>query len=102
VTPGQGSSLRALGSVLRSRVVQGGLVAVLLIFAGHFAGFTYIRPAAQALSGISSDRFAVLLLVFGVAGLVGTIVSGPLADRTPRAGVRCSPPSSVSGCSCWS
>lgn len=87
VAPGPGSGLRALASVLRARVVQGGLVAVLLIFGGHFAGFTYLRPAALALSAISPDGFAVLLLVFGLAGLVGTLVSGPLADRTPRTGV---------------
>ena len=78
---------RGLRSVLGSRVVLGGLLAVLLVFGGHFAGFTYIRPAAQSLSGIDADAFALLLLVFGVAGLLGTVASGPLADRVPRVGV---------------
>jgi DHA1 family purine ribonucleoside efflux pump-like MFS transporter len=80
-------ALRALGSVLRSGVALAGLAAVLLIFGGHFTGFTYVRIAAQSLSGIDSGGFAMLLLVFGVAGLAGTVLSGPLADRAPRVGM---------------
>jgi predicted MFS family arabinose efflux permease len=87
VRPAAGSGLRALGSVLRSGVVLIGLLAILLIFSGHFSGFTYIRPASQGLSGIDDGGFAVLLLVFGVANLIGTSVSGPVADRVPRLGV---------------
>jgi predicted MFS family arabinose efflux permease len=87
VSPGTGSGLRALGSVLRSVVVLVGLLAVLLIFAGHFIGFTYVRVAAHSLSGIDSGGFAVLLLVFGVAGLAGTVLAGPVADHAPQAGV---------------
>ena len=86
VAAGSTSGLRALGAVLRSRVALAGLVAVLLVFAGHFTGFTYVRVAAQNLSGIDSSGFAVLLLVFGLAGLVGTLLAGPVADRAPGAG----------------
>jgi len=86
VTPTGASGLRALGSVVRSRVVLAGLVAILLIFGGHFSGFTYIRPAAERMSGIDAGGFAVLLLVFGVANFLGTALAGPLADRSPRTG----------------
>jgi predicted MFS family arabinose efflux permease len=77
----------ALGTVLRSRVVLVGLLAVLLVFGGHFSGFTYIRPAAQSLSGIGNGGIALLLLVFGATGILGTVLSGPLADRAPRVGL---------------
>lgn len=87
VEPGAASGLGALASMLRSRVVLVGLLAILLVFGGHFGGFTYIRPAVQDLSGVGADRFAVLLLVFGVAGLLGTALSGPLADGVPRGGL---------------
>ena len=86
VTPTGANGLRALGSVLRSGVVVAGLFAILLIFSGHFSGFTYIRPAAESLSGIDAGGFAVLLLVFGVANFLGTALAGPLADRAPRVG----------------
>ncbi|MFG1602650.1 MFS transporter [Actinoplanes sp. NPDC049265] len=87
VKPTAVSGLHALGSVIRSGIVVGGSLAILLIFSGHFSGFTYIRDAAQGMSGISGGGFAVLLLVFGLANFVGTAASGPLADRVPRAGV---------------
>ena len=87
VTPAPGSGLRALGSTLRSGVVLVGLFAIVLIFGGHFSGFTYIRSAAESVSGIDADGFALLLLVFGIANFLGTVVSGPLADRALRAGV---------------
>jgi DHA1 family purine ribonucleoside efflux pump-like MFS transporter len=87
IAPTASSGLRALGSVLRSGIVLAGLFAILLIFSGHFSGFTYIRPAAVSLSGIDGGGFAVLLLVFGIALFLGTALSGPLADRAPRAGM---------------
>ncbi|MEU4334752.1 MFS transporter [Micromonospora lupini] len=87
ITPTGASGLRALGSVLRSGVVLAGLFAILLIFGGHFSGFTYVRPAAESMSGIDAGGIAVLLLVFGVANFLGTALAGPLADRSPRTGV---------------
>jgi predicted MFS family arabinose efflux permease len=87
ITPAVTSGSRALGSTLRSGVVLLGLFAILLVFSGHFSGFTYIRPAVESMSGIGAGELAVLLLVFGVANFLGTAVSGPLADRALRAGV---------------
>lgn len=87
VIPTANSSLRALGSVLRSWIVLGGLFAVLLIFGGHFSGFTYIRPASHDMAQIDAGTFAVLLLVFGITNFLGTALAGPLADRSPRLGI---------------
>lgn len=81
VTPPATSGTRALGTTLRSGAVLTGLLAVLLVFSGHFGGFTYIRPAVQSLSGTGPAGLAALLLVFGLATFLGTAVSGPLADR---------------------
>jgi DHA1 family purine ribonucleoside efflux pump-like MFS transporter len=81
------SGLRALGSTLRSRVVLLGLLATMLVYGGHFAGFTYIRPLTANLSGIDASELAFLLLLFGVTNLAGTLLAGPLADRAPRVGV---------------
>jgi predicted MFS family arabinose efflux permease len=46
VIPTAVSGLRALGATLRSGIVIAGLTAILLIFGGHFSGFTYIRPGS--------------------------------------------------------
>jgi DHA1 family purine ribonucleoside efflux pump-like MFS transporter len=87
VLPTAASGLRALGATISSGVVILGLIAILLVFAGHFSGYTYIRPAVESVSGISAEDFALLLLVFGLANVVGTVFSGPLADRAARVGV---------------
>jgi len=87
VRPGAEGSAEALGAVLRSGVVLAGLTGILLLFGGHFSGFTYVRPAVQAVSDVAAGSFAVLLLLFGVASLLGTLLAGPVADRSPRLGL---------------
>jgi hypothetical protein len=58
-----------------------------LMGAGHFAGFTYIRPEATEVGGLAADQLAALLLVYGVGIVAGNLVAGPLADRRMRLAV---------------
>jgi len=83
--------LRALADTARGRTMILGMVAVLLVAGGHFAAFTYIRPAAERVPGITSSSLALLLTIFGVAAFVGTMIAGPLADRRLRLGVLLAP-----------
>ncbi|WP_166983060.1 MFS transporter [Paramicrobacterium fandaimingii] len=87
VAPAKAGSLRALGAVLRSPFVIAGLLGILLVFSGHFSGFTYIRPATEDSAGMDASSFTALLLVFGVLNFFGTLSAGPLADRFPRTGL---------------
>jgi DHA1 family purine ribonucleoside efflux pump-like MFS transporter len=83
--------LRALADTARGRTMIIGMVAVLLVAGGHFAAFTYIRPAAERVPGITSSSLALLLTIFGLAAFVGTMIAGPLADRRLRLGVLVAP-----------
>jgi DHA1 family purine ribonucleoside efflux pump-like MFS transporter len=74
-------------ATLRSRVIVLGLLAMGLVIAGHFAGFTYIRPAATDIGGLDAARLAVLLVVYGVAAFLGNLAAGPLADKRLRIAV---------------
>ena len=87
VEPVSASSIRALGAVLRSGIVLAGLLGILFVFSGHFSGFTYIRPATETLANLDAGAFAMLLLVFGIANFLGTLLAGPIADRAPRIGL---------------
>lgn len=87
VTPPAAGGLRALTGVLRSGTVLAGLLGIVLIFSGHFSGFTFIRPAVDAIAGLDPGSFAGLLIIFGITNLVGTLLAGPLADRSLRAGL---------------
>jgi predicted MFS family arabinose efflux permease len=81
------TGFRPLLSTLRSRLICLGLFSMALMGAGHFAGFTYIRPAATEVGGMGPDQLAALLLVYGVGIVIGNLVSGPLADWQMRVAV---------------
>ncbi|MFE5306981.1 MFS transporter [Isoptericola sp. NPDC056605] len=78
-TPGIGWS--ATGRALRSPGVALGLVAIVAVIGGHFAGYTYVRPALSLLPGADVGTVAVLLAMFGAGGLVGNFAIGALVDR---------------------
>lgn len=81
---GPSSGFRPLIQTLRSRMVLLCLFTMALMGAGHFAGFTYIRPAATEVGGLDPEQLAVLLLVYGLGIVGGNLIAGPLADRTLR------------------
>ncbi len=72
---------RTLFAVLRSRVVLVGLIGLAVLVAGHFGSYTFIRAAAEGVSGLTATTIAVLLAVYGVGGLIGNVLSGLVADR---------------------
>ncbi|MFF8769467.1 MFS transporter [Kitasatospora sp. NPDC015120] len=72
---------------LRHRGVAVGIAATAFVVLGHFAGFTYVRPALEAGAGPSSGVIAGCLLVYGVAGVAGNFTLGPLSGRHPKAAV---------------
>lgn len=51
------------------------------VIGGHFAGYTYVRPALDQLLGAGPAVIPVLLALFGIGGLIGNFVLGSLADR---------------------
>ncbi|MBZ4322342.1 MFS transporter [Streptomyces huiliensis] len=61
------------------------LAVTALSVTGAFAGYTYVVEFLCEVSGFSADSVSALLVVPGVAGVVGVSVAGPLLDRHPRA-----------------
>ncbi|TDC23300.1 MFS transporter [Streptomyces sp. 8K308] len=77
----------ALGGVMRlfhnSQVVTG-LAVVALLVTGHFAAYTYVRPVLENVSGVQTSLVGTLLLVYGIAGVVGNFAVGALVGRSVR------------------
>ncbi|MBX7468749.1 MFS transporter [Streptomyces sp. MAG02] len=76
-----------LGGVLRlfgEPKVRTGLGVVALLVTGHFAAYTYVRPALEEVSGVSAGMIGTLLLMYGVAGVAGNFAAGAGAGRSPR------------------
>ncbi|MCP2635727.1 MFS transporter [Microbacterium sp. HD4P20] len=58
--------------------------AAVLIAVAQFASFTYIRPYLEVSAMIGAEWAAALLFAYGLAGMVGVVAAGLLADRFPR------------------
>ncbi|MFF5256543.1 MFS transporter [Streptomyces leeuwenhoekii] len=76
-----------LGGMLRLAArppVATGLGVVALLVTGHFAAYTYVRPALERLFAADASVIGTLLLVYGVAGVLGNFAAGAGASRSPR------------------
>ncbi|HEU0099778.1 MAG TPA: MFS transporter [Allosphingosinicella sp.] len=71
---GRGAAFR----VLRRPLASHGILAVTLFFMGQFALFTYLRPFLETVTRVEVSTLSLLLLLVGVAGLVGTWLIGLL------------------------
>ncbi|MFJ3522518.1 MFS transporter [Pseudomonas sp. NPDC090203] len=78
-----GAGLTMLAEVLRLRKTRVGLVAVLLIFVGQFAAYTYLSPYLINEAGMSAVSLSAILLGFGAAGFVGNLAGGWAVSRSP-------------------
>ncbi|MBB6174377.1 putative MFS family arabinose efflux permease [Nocardiopsis mwathae] len=76
--------LSGVTGVLANPRVTTGLILALLLVTGHFAAYTYIRPVLEGVSGIGAGVIGTMLLVYGIAGIVGNFVAGPRAADAPR------------------
>jgi MFS transporter, DHA1 family, inner membrane transport protein len=76
-----GASFTGLGAVLANPPVLWGLMMTLCYFVAIFVVFAYIGPALQSLSPMSSERLSLSLMLFGVAGVIGTVMGGWANDR---------------------
>ncbi|MBX8519004.1 MFS transporter [Pseudomonas cichorii] len=55
-----------------------GMLAIMLLFMGQFAVFTYLRPFLEVVTGVSVTTLSLMLLLLGASGVVGTYLIGSL------------------------
>lgn len=78
------ATVRGMFSALHGRGVRSGLLITGLVVTGHFAAYTYVRPLLDG-TGAAASAIALLLALYGGAGIAGTFGIGPLAALRPRA-----------------
>ncbi|MBF3202138.1 MFS transporter, partial [Pseudomonas aeruginosa] len=74
-------SLREELKVFRNAHLWWVYATSLLLIGATFAGFTYFVPILTEVSGFSASTVPLLLVVYGLATLVGNNIVGRLADR---------------------
>ncbi|WP_052850419.1 MFS transporter [Streptomyces avicenniae] len=70
--------------LLRTAPVAVGLTLVAFLVTAHFGAYTYVRPVLEERAGMSAGTVALVLLVYGLCGLVGNFAAGALAARRAR------------------
>lgn len=80
-------SFRTLGELLKRPWLRIGLIALLIVISGHFAGFTYVRPFLEKVPALGIEAIALVLLAYGVGGFFGNLVGGLVVERSIRLAV---------------
>lgn len=78
------TGLRTIAEVLARPGIGVGMIAVTLVFTGHFAFFTYIRPFLETVTALDIGTVSAVLLGFGLANFVGTLTAGAIIERSLR------------------
>lgn len=66
---------------LGNRKIQTGLFLTLLLVAGHFVAFTFVRPLLISVSGVDTQWIGAILFAYGAAGIAGNFLAGIAAAR---------------------
>lgn len=74
------NSLGDVFRLTRRRTIQVGMLAILLLMTGHFAGSVYVRPFLEQVALLTTGPIALALLGFGIAAVLGNIAGGRMAD----------------------
>lgn len=70
--------------LLRRPGIAPGMMGCVLAHTGQYALFTYIRPALESVVPIDVNSLSLMLLGFGVANFVGTLLAGWLMEYSLR------------------
>ncbi|WNI18467.1 MFS transporter [Actinacidiphila sp. ITFR-21] len=81
------NSLRSLLGIVRSAASRTVLIGCVATFLAQFAAYTYLEPYLGDHVGFSPTGVTLVLLGFGLAGLVGNCTFTRLIDATPRRAV---------------
>ncbi len=71
-----GNGLKEIPAVLRLNKVRIGVLAIVLVFIGQFAAYTYITPFLIEKAGLPASAMGAVLFGFGIMGFAGNMVGG--------------------------
>jgi len=84
MTPRKAIRTASVMELLRRPGIASGMMGCVLAHTGQYALFTYIRPALESVVHIDVNSLALMLLGFGVANFVGTLLAGWLMEHSLR------------------
>ena len=67
-------SVRELPRMLRNPRLLAIYAIVILLVTGHFTAYSYIEPFLQQVGGLSQNAITAVLMVFGLAGIIASVI----------------------------
>ncbi len=78
---------RMMAAAARTRGVRYALALTALVVVGQFITYSFVSPVLIERAGVPVTDVGMMLLLFGIAGLVGNFAVTPLLHRGPPGGV---------------
>lgn len=75
-------TLKRLPGLLRDRTILGIYALLVVYVVGYYAAYSYIEPFLQQTAGLSADMTTVALTLFGIAGVLASVMFARLYDRS--------------------
>ncbi|MFV0576546.1 MAG: sugar transporter [Vibrio sp.] len=74
-------SLKSLSAVFKKPVLIGSYLFIFLIFTAHYTSYSYIEPYMHEVGQANTYFTTFLLLLFGGAGVVGSVIFGVWGEK---------------------
>ncbi|EKO3375115.1 sugar transporter [Vibrio fluvialis] len=74
-------SMKKLPELLRKPTLLGLYLFIFLLFTAHYTAYSYIEPFVKVVGQVSENFTTFLLLLFGGAGILGSIIFGYWGER---------------------
>ncbi|MBF6638861.1 sugar transporter [Rouxiella silvae] len=76
-------SLKSVPELFKRPALMLMYLLTVIVFAAHYTAYSYIEPFLQKVSGIGANFTTLLLLLFGLAGIVGSYIFTRLNHKFP-------------------
>ena len=78
-----GISLRKLPALIKSPALRNIYLVTVIAITGHFTGYSYIEPFLAQVAGFGENWITIVLTIFGVVGLIGSLIFSRSYSRHP-------------------
>ncbi|NLQ17432.1 sugar transporter [Marinomonas sp. M1K-6] len=74
-------SISKVPEVLNNRVLLGMYLFIFAIFSAHYTAYSYIEPFLREVGSVSGGFTTMILLLFGMAGIFGSVLFSYFGDK---------------------